>query len=170
MLAGELRSAPIAIGKHFDGVFFVGGGRDRETNLTALVQRAAQPSTDAKGTLPASHAELQRHLPAGLSGVAHGDFDALLSLPAEWLSLLLGELTPFGRTNDAADPEQAAALRAMPKEHRLSTARSATGASAAAGRCGAAAASGPVRAGTEVCRASRPEMAGPRRRRVRLVW
>lgn len=109
------------------GVFFLGGGRDGEATLAALVQQAAKLPADAKGSLPASHADLQRHLPPGLSGVAHGDFSALLSLPGEWLSLLFGELLPFGSAAGAADPEQAAALRALLQEHRLTTVRSATG-------------------------------------------
>ena len=109
------------------GVFFLGGGRDAEANLTALVQQAAKLPADAKGTLPASHTELQRYLPPGLSGIAHGDFDALLKLPAEWLPMLLGEVLPFGRGNGEADPEQAEALRALLKEHHLNAVRTATG-------------------------------------------
>lgn len=109
------------------GVFFLGGGRDGEANLTSLVQQAAKLPADAKGAPPAMHAELQRYLPPGLSGVALGDFDALLTLPGEWVSMLVGELTAFGMRGGEVDPEQAEALRALLKEHRLTTVRSATG-------------------------------------------
>lgn len=109
------------------GVFFVGAGRDAEANLTALVQQAAKLPADAQGTLPASHTDLQRYLPPGLSGIAHGNFDAMRKLPGEWLPMLLGDVLPFGRGAGEVDPEQAEALRALLQEHHLNMVRSATG-------------------------------------------
>lgn len=112
-------------------LFALAGGRDAEEELTALLQRAASPAPADSGPPPPpiAFAPLQRHLPAGLNGLASGDLDSLVAMPIEWWLLAVDGLLPFRSPAGAEppDPEQQAAVRALLQQHNLATLRTATG-------------------------------------------
>ncbi len=116
-----------------NGLVLVGGGRDVEEWLTMLAKNAAVPvAADAPALpMPAEFAGVRTHLPPGLTGVARGDIDTLLTLPADWWLMILGEVLPFpirprdGELSD--DPEAREAMQEMLRKHNLGTVRTATG-------------------------------------------
>ena len=109
-----------------DRLFVLAGGADAEDRLTAMLDAArALPEGEEQG-LPEDLAPVQRHLPPGLYGAAHGDLDSVVALPPYlWFGLLRG-IEPMG-SGDGWNPEQQEAFRELLQAHGLNRVRTATG-------------------------------------------
>jgi len=116
----------IAVG---NGMLVVTGGRDGEEEAAALLRRAKQP--DLADATAAQVGDVKRHLPEGLQGLSFLDIDSVVSIPMEWWFELIEELVPFAPRNDGEDldelEERREQMRALLKQNRLDTVRTATG-------------------------------------------
>jgi hypothetical protein len=109
-----------------NGLFVMSAGRDAGAQLRALLDAKKAAVTPAPTAAPADFGQLQRFLPPGLNGLGRGDLDSIVAMPQEWWLMLLDELTPLEKP-EPAEPEERDRFRALLKEHRLDTIRSATG-------------------------------------------
>ncbi|MEZ6036480.1 MAG: hypothetical protein R3F29_03295 [Planctomycetota bacterium] len=116
----------IAVGR---GLLVITCGRDAEEEATRILTAAAEGAAAPK---PApDFADLKRHLPAGLNGVATIDLADFGGVPAElWLEVL-DEVLPFVGGGPSIDPEEAEEekekLFALLKANNLTTVRTANG-------------------------------------------
>jgi hypothetical protein len=111
------------------GMAFLAAGRDAEQQLGDLLAAAkAMPKQAPAAARLQGFQDLARHLPDGLHGLARGDIDEVLALPADFWLDILEEVLPFSRggfPTTSAD-EQREHTRAMLKEHDLLTVRTTT--------------------------------------------
>ncbi|HEU4420139.1 MAG TPA: hypothetical protein VFT55_14485, partial [Planctomycetota bacterium] len=112
------------------GVFIVGGGREAEQQITALLGAVkSMPTAVDPAARNPGFDDLQRHLPPGCNGLAVGDIGSLVAIPARLWFEVLDEFAPLrGLPHDEEqDPEQREAVLELLQQHGLATLRSATG-------------------------------------------
>ncbi|MFK7739807.1 MAG: hypothetical protein AB8H80_05740 [Planctomycetota bacterium] len=115
-----------------NGLFSIGVGRDAEDDLTNLLQRAAAKPLGAVSNKTTLFADLSRHLPEGVQGIAQLDINESLSVPAEWWLEVIEEILPSlmnGMISEDQAEEEQEQMRALLNEHNLNIIRTATGSS-----------------------------------------